>query len=307
VKLSINYTLNRGIHVQRTRDINAPLNGVYPFGDTQIRMLSETTGFSRAQQVTFLPTVNYKTLFLAGFYTLSYGKTDAEGLPADPYNVRAEWGPSAQTDVRHRAVIIFMTPLPTKRLSKFNLTLQASFQSGTPYNITAGRDINGDSIISERPSLLTNIGAGGCSGGTLLFKPEFGCFDLNPAPGTAIGRNSGRGPSLANISYASLSRSWVLNPGKEGAAKVGMVTVPGPGGTMVTVPASMVGGAFNTPGGPKRKYTLTFSVNAQNPLNHTTYLVPGGDLSSPYFGVFRTTSFGSTWNRQVSLQLRLAF
>jgi hypothetical protein len=72
-------------------------------------------------------------------------------------------------------------------------------------------------------------------------------------------------------------------------------------------------------GGPsaaKRKYNLTFSVNALNPLNHTTYAPPGGDLSSPFFGVYRATtnpnSFGpgilaNTYNRQVTIQLRVNF
>jgi hypothetical protein len=307
VRLSVNYSINRGVHIQRTRDINAPLNGVFPFGDSRIRLLTEPTAFSRTQQITVTPTVNYKTLFLAGFYTLSYGKTDAEGNPADPYNLRAEWGPATQADVRHRAVVIFTSPLPTKYLKKFTLTAQASFQSGTPYNLTVGRDLNGDSFITERPSLLPGIAAATCTGSTLKFEPRFGCFNLNPAPGTAIGRNFARGPAQENVSYASIARTWVLNPGKEGAGKEGMVTVPGPGGTSVTVPASMVGGLNLPNGSPKRKYSLTFSVNAQNPLNHTTYSVPSGDLSSPFFGVFRSTSFGSTWNRQVSLQLRLAF
>jgi hypothetical protein len=198
------------------------------------------------------------------------------------------------------------TPLPTKRLSKFTLSFNVQAQSGTPYNIITGRDLIGDSIIAERPSLMGGVTAATCSGGQLIFEPAFGCFNLNPAPGTAISRNYGRGPSQANLSYVSLSRAWVLNPDKEVAAKEAMVTVPGPGGTSIQVPASMIGpGGANA--GARRKYTLTFSVNSQNPLNHTTYTVPSGDLSSPYFGVFRSTSYGSTWNRQVSLQLRLNF
>jgi hypothetical protein len=36
--------------------------------------------------------VSYKKLFLFGFYSYSRGSTNAEGYPADPYNLRAEWG-----------------------------------------------------------------------------------------------------------------------------------------------------------------------------------------------------------------------
>jgi hypothetical protein len=109
-----------------------------------------------------------------------------------------------------------------------------------------------------------------------------------------------------------LSRSWVLNPGKEVAGgKEAMITVPGPGGTMVTVPASMMGNMGNG-GAGKRKYNLTFSLNVRNPLNHPTYATPSGDLSSPYFGVFRSLAnqfgpSGGTFNRQVMLQMRMNF
>lgn len=306
MRVSANYSRDRGIHLTRQRDINAPINGVFPYGDPNIRLLTESTGFSRTQQFTITPSVNYKKTFIAGFYTLSFGKDDNEGQPADPYNLRAEWGPASYQDIRHRAVFLISSPLPTKYLSKFSLTLQAQFQSGTPYNIIVGRDLNGDSIIAERPSLAPGVTAANCASGTLLYEPGFGCFNLAPAPGTSIERNFARGPAQENIAYASLSRTWVLNPDKGEQGKEAMVTVNGPGGTSIQVPASLAGRA-NTPAGGGRKYNLTFSVNSQNPLNHTTYSVPSGDLSSPFFGVFRSTSFGSTWNRQVSLQLRLNF
>ena len=305
MRISVNYNESRGIHLQRARDINAPIDGVFPFGDPQIRLLTEGTGFSRTHQLTITPSVNYRKIFLAGFYTLSYGKDDNEGQPADPYNLRAEWGPSSFQDVRHRLVVFLSTPMPTKRLSKFSLAINFLSQSGTPYNIITGRDLIGDSIISERPSLAPGVTAANCGGGELIFEPVFGCFNVNPAPGASIMRNYGRGPSQVNLAFASLSRTWVLNPDKDVAGKEAMVTVPGPGGTSIQVPASMVGPGIG--GGGKRKYNLTFSINSQNPLNHTTYTTPSGDLSSPYFGVFRSTSFGSTWNRQVSLQLRLNF
>jgi hypothetical protein len=306
MRVSANYSVDRGIHLTRSRDINAPIGGVFPFGDPEIRLLSESTGLSRTQQFTITPSINYKKLFLAGFYTLSFGKSDAEGQPADPHNLHGEWGPASYADVRHRAVFIFSSPLPAKRLSKFTLTLQTSFSSGTPYNIIVGRDLNGDSIIAERPGLLTGIDPANCAGATFSYKPAFGCFNLNPAPGTAIYRNFARGPAQENLAYASLSRTWLLNPGKEAAASEGMVTVNGPGGTSIQVPASLAGRP-GSPAGASRKYNLTLSINSQNPLNHTTYTVPSGDLSSPFFGTFRSTSFGSTWNRQTIGQLRLSF
>lgn len=302
VRMSVNYVESRGVHLQRTRDINAPVSGVFPFGDTQIRMLTEATGFSRSHQLNITPSINYKKMFLAGYYTLSYGKSDAEGQPADPYNLRAEWGPSTWGDTRHRVTLVTSIPLPFK----FSLTPQFQMSSGAPYNITAGRDLNGDTIIAERPSLLPGVSAVNCAGGTLIFKPEFGCFNVNPLPGTAISRNFARGPSNINIVYAQLSRSWILGAKKKEAAGTGgTTTVSGPGGTSITVPTALMGGPNQ---GPKRTYNLNFSIAAQNPLNHVTYSAPGGDLSSPFFGVYRNiSSGGSTFNRNVSLQLRLSF
>ena len=302
VRMSVNYVESRGDHLQRTRDINAPINGVYPFNDTQIRMLTEATGFSRSHQLNITPSINYKKMFLAGYYTLSYGRSDAEGQPADPYNLRAEWGPSTWGDTRHRVTLVTSVPLPWK----FSLTPQFQAQSGSPYNITAGRDLNGDSIIAERPSLVPGVSAINCAGGTLIYKPDFGCFNLNPLPGTAISRNFARGPSSVNIVYAQLSRAWVLGAKKkEAATGSATTTVSGPGGTSITVPTALVGGPNTS---AKRTYNLNLSIAAQNPLNHTTYSAPSGDLSSPFFGVYRNiSSGGSTFNRQVSLQLRLSF
>ena len=51
-----------------------------------------------------------------------------------------------------------------------------------------------------------------------------------------------------------------------------------------------------------------------NALNHANYAPPSGDLSSPYFGVYRSLGGGfgpmggaSTYNRKIDLQLRFAF
>ena len=179
-----------------------------------MRNLTETTGFSRTNQIQVTPSINYKKLFVFGFYSLSYGKTDAEGQPADPYNLRAEWGPSTFADVRHRMVIGTSIPLPFKvSVSPF---ITAS--SGAPYNITTGRDTNGDSITMERPSIV-GTGRGAVRRAAIYyFSATFGCFNLNPAPGTAIGRNYARGPGAFNVSLR-VNRTWTI--GGKGEAAFG--------------------------------------------------------------------------------------
>ena len=150
LKISAVYLNSRGTHLMRSRDINAPIGGLFPFGDSQIRYLTEGTGFSRTNQIQVTPSVNYKRLSVFGFYSLSYGRSDAEGQPANPYNLRQEWGPSSFGDVRHRMVVGTSLPLPWKiAVSPFIIAA-----TGSPYNITTGQDTNGDTITAERPSLV---------------------------------------------------------------------------------------------------------------------------------------------------------
>jgi hypothetical protein len=330
-RLGFNYIASRGVHLQRSRDINAPIEGLYPFGDSQVRTLTETTGFSRSNQFTITPTINYKKLFLFGFYALSYGRTDAEGQPADPYNLRAEWGPSSFADVRHRFVVGTNVPL----LLKFSVSPFVVLQSGTPYNITSGLDLNGDFITSERPALVSNATAAGCTGANLIYQSGFGCFNLKPAAGTAtIERNYGRGPGTVML-MLRLSRTWAFGGRREtdpnamgGPGPGGGGPPPGGGGSggggggMRGGGGPPPGGGPGGPGGPPpgmgfnsgRRYTVTLGVNAMNALNHANYAPPGGDLSSPYFGVYRSLGGGfgpmggsSTYNRKIDFQLRFGF
>jgi hypothetical protein len=309
-RFSVTYFSNRGVHLQRSRDINAPINGVFPSGDAQLRLLTESTGFSRTHQLIISPNMNYKKIFLFGFYMLGSGNTDAEGQPADPYNLRSEWGPSSFADVRQRFLIGTSLPLPWKfSVSPFFFT-----SSGSPYNITTGHDTNGDSFTTERPALVAG-GPADCRGGSLFYASGFGCFNLSPAPGAAtIGRNYGRGPATVNFNLR-VARSWAFgNRGESGLAEGGgpiglggarggaMGPIPGGG-----PPAGMFGAASG------KKYNLTLSASARNLLNHPNYTPPSGDLSSPFFGVYRSLSgfgpFGSptTYNRKVDIQLRLMF
>ena len=203
-RLSVNYISSRGVHLTNTRDINAPLNGVYPFGDSQIRLLTESGGMSRSNQLLISPNVNYKNLFLFGFYNLSYGMDNNEGQPANPYDLHAEWGPSSFADVRHRGVIGTNIPLPWK----LNISPFIMAQSGSPYNITTGRDPFGIGIANARPALLRSVSASSCKGGALVYEAALGCLDLAPGSGEdIITRNYGRGPAVISVNMR-LQRTW---------------------------------------------------------------------------------------------------
>lgn len=318
-RFSVQYMTSRGVHLQRSRNINTPIDGVYPFGDRQLRLLTETTGLSRSHQLFISPNINYKKFFLFGFYALGYGRTDSEGYPADPYNLRAEWGPSSFADVRHRLLLGTSLPL----VWKFSISPFLVASSGSPYNLTTGQDLNADGFTSERPALLGGVGAGACQGAGLVYSPAFGCFNLNAAPGTAISRNYGRGPANVTLNLR-LARTWSFGKsGESGPSEVGpppgMGGLRGPGAPPPGGPPP--GGGMGGRGGPGgmfggsngKKYNLTLSVSARNFLNHANYAPPSGDLSSPFFGDYRSLSgfgpFGSpsTYNRKIDVQLRFTF
>jgi hypothetical protein len=318
-RLSFNYIASRGVHLERERNINAPINGLYPYGQSEVRTLAESTGFSRGNQLMVSPNINYKKIFLFGFYSLSYGHSDAEGQPADPYNLRAEWGPSSFADVRHRFLLGTNLPLPLKvSISPFLV-----LQSGAPYDITTGLDTNRDGVTAERPAFV-GASATGCSGASLVYQTGFGCFNLNPAAGTpTIGRNSARGPGSATL-MLRLSRTWAFGGKRESDPNASSFggPPPGGGGGGGGRGGPPPGGGGPGPGGPPpglgfnsgRRYTLTLGVNAMNALNHPNYAAPSGDLSSPYFGVSRSLGGGfgpiggsGAYNRKIDVQLRFGF
>jgi len=328
-RITAQYMTSRGVHLTRTLNINTPLDGVYPFGDSTLRELTESNGFSRTNQLIFSPNISYKKLFLFGFYALSYGMDDNEGAPANPYNLRAEWGPSTYANVRNRVVIGTNIPMPWQlSLSPFLM-----MNSGTPYNITTGIDSLGEGVAAERPSLAANVTAASCAGTGFKYETGYGCFNLNPAPGTAIGRNTGVGPGNESL-MLRLARTWAFGakgetgiqqqgggppmggppPGGGGGGGPRGGGGPPPGGGGGGGPMMMGGGG----GSAGKKYSVTMSVQASNALNHTNFGAPVGNLSSPYFGesISLASGFGPpgggsggspTYNRKITLQMRFTF
>jgi len=142
LRFSVTYNALRAVHFLRTRDINARLPGtnIFPFGDSTVRMMTESSGLAEQKQFVVNPTVNYKKFSLFGSYLLSYTKADFDGLPADHYNLHAEWAP-AFGDVRHRLTVGPTFPLPLKMM----VNTLFIYSSGPVYNITTGLpDPSGD-------------------------------------------------------------------------------------------------------------------------------------------------------------------
>jgi hypothetical protein len=137
----------------RSRDINAPVNGVRPDPTSGNILLLEPGGRSRRTSVDTNLTLNGlwgRRLF--GHVNYRYGRflNDADGalsLPADSLHPEREWGPARQ-DIRHRGFAGLTLRMP----NSFSIGFTNRWQSAAPFNITSGRDTNGDTISNDRPA-----------------------------------------------------------------------------------------------------------------------------------------------------------
>jgi hypothetical protein len=106
--LALTYAHSRALHVLRSNDINAPRNGVFPFGQGNPIFLMESSGVYNQNQL--ILNMNSKVnagLSLFGFYVLNKARSNSDGLgtfPANPYNFAGEDG-TASTDVNHHTTL----------------------------------------------------------------------------------------------------------------------------------------------------------------------------------------------------------
>jgi hypothetical protein len=270
---NVSYSFLRGYDRFRGVNINAPIDGVRPnpeFGNiTQV----ESTGGQRQHLVH--GGLNYTTptgigiigrTFLFVNYSLNLTENDATSpfsLPADNYNLDAEWGPVGS---RHSVGGNINTTL----FGRFNIGLNANWRSGTPYNITTGRDDNGDTVTNDRPA--------------------------------GVGRNSARGDSVftlgGNFSY---SRTFGRRTGEGGAGGTTVIMRDGAGaaggGQVMVMPA---GGPVPSNSG---RYNFNLFLNARNLLNTVNPQGYSGVMTSPLFG--RPT--GAAPARTVDIGVRFGF
>ena len=293
VTLSVTYVWARGVHLLRTRNINAPVpeTGLRPYGDDAGNIYAvEATGFSRRQQmrVGFSRRTGRVTFF--GNYGLNFVTSDTDGAgsqPANPYDLSGEYG-RASEDTRHFLFVGSNYTAPWGlQISPFLFA-----RSGRPYNITLGRDLNGDSVFNDRPAIAD-------ADTVDAVVTPIGFVNASPYPGAVlIPRNAARGPGQVSLNV-NVAKTFGFGSKSSDAASTGAGSVPGDSGGG----RGRWRGGFGGPGGSDSRYNLTVSVRAQNILNHPTFANPSGVLTSPTFGI-PNTAFGS---RRVELQMRFSF
>ena len=344
--VSLTYLNSRGNHQLFLRNANAPLPGTYnpddpnsgirPFGGNTNIYQYNSGGVFEQNQLIFNTRVSVgKTVSLFGYYALNFANSDlGSGGPIslsstgegnfgnsfgggtgpvaflmNSYDPTEDWG-RASFDIRSRAFIGGTISLPyALRLSPFIV-----INSGAPFNIYVGQDLNGDSIFNDRPALV----AGPNAPGTIRVTP-YGTFNTAPLPGqTIVPINYGIGPNLFTLNLR-LSKTYGIGPhtGKlntAGGARGGSGGGGGPRGGGGLGGRGLAGGGnspFTFGGETDRKYSLTFSVSARNLLNNVNYAPPIGNLDSPLFGTSNALasapfSSGSA-NRRIDLQMTFSF
>ena len=288
--MAVSFVNTRVLHALRSRNINAPLPGtvipgdlnssVRPFGPIGNVFRYESSGVFKQNQLVFNiynDSNRYVTAF--GSFILNNAKGDTDGsesFPANSYDLTQEYG-RAFLDSRYRFIGggTFLAPWGI-RLSPIVIA-----SSGRPFNITTGRDTNGDTLFTERPSFATDLQKPG------VVVTRWGAFDTNPEPGqTLIPRNFGEGPRFL-LTILRVNKTFALGNAPIIAGKRG-----------------------------EQPYKLSLSVQVMNLFNHTNAGTVIGNLSSPLFGQSNATSRGSFSdgsaagsfnNRRIELQLRFNF
>jgi hypothetical protein len=303
---------SQGRRQLRSRNINAPFpDGHLPLGAAAGNVYEiESTG--RLNQYQWIVGLNNRlsrnlTLFVRYFLAWAHSDTDGvDTFPANQYDPSAEYGRAA-IDVRHRVVIGGNLTGPWGiRVSPFILA-----STGRPFNITIGSDLNRDSLFTDRPAFASDPSKPG------VVATPYGLLDPDPLGGEAIiPRNLGQAPGFVMVNLRlSKMIPFGAKPG-EGASPP-----PGEGGGRGPGMRGPFSGGGRGEGGGRGGMGegggrgLTFSVSAQNLINHVNPAAPVGNLGSPFFGQSLASAGGfgfgtggsSAGNRRIELQARVAF
>ncbi|MFL6228068.1 MAG: TonB-dependent receptor domain-containing protein, partial [Pyrinomonadaceae bacterium] len=279
VKVTLGFSHGHTLRTTRTVNINAPLAGTYdprvptsgvrPLGDSAGNVLQyQSNGKNVSNSLSVSVNGRISKFNFWSSYSLNHTKSrdgGTSGSPFDPYDFGGEWSRS-NYDIRHFFYAGGSSPLP----HGFSLNTFIIANSGPPFNITTGRDTNGDTFFSERPAFATDLSKPG------VVVTPLGAFDPNPAPGQAvIPRNFAQGPSFFSV-----------NLGLEKVFKFGRAIPPKNAAAAVSN-ANAVTSAESPKPPPKqpvqRPYQLALSLYANNLLNHTNRGTPVGNMASPYF------------------------
>lgn len=252
--LSFTFSHSKFLRQQVTRNINAPLAGTFDPSDpsSAVRPLGnignvyETGSLASNRWVRYNLNLSFpqsQTLYGNLRYSYTSARTNvasSSGSPFNPYDFSQEYGPSTNDGV-HSVGGYFSKQLPYK----FWLSSDFSIATGSRFNITTGRDTNGDGFYSERPAFASD------STRPSVIRTPYGLLDPDPLPGSQlIPRNLGRGSSTFTFN-GQLGKTFRFGEDKEKKQP------------------------------PKR--SLNISLRVQNVFNVINRGLPIGNMASPNF------------------------
>jgi hypothetical protein len=193
------FNWQRGIHLLRSRNINAPEQAAGPAPESGPILQLESSGRSSRRELTLrwrqnlgASTSTYIT------YTRASSRRDADDsrtLPADSRDLSTEFGAAAD-DLRHTMMWGATMQLPGGWL----LSPYLLFTSAPPFNIVTGRDNNRDSLFTDRPAFAE-------PGDPSAILTPYGLLTPTIVPGARIiPRNFGRQASRADLSLSISKR-----------------------------------------------------------------------------------------------------
>jgi len=298
--LSFNYIHSQGDHQLATENVGYdPATASSPNGVINQYF---TEGVFKQNQLTINGHVQTgKAISLFGFYSLNSAHGDTSGagsFVSHPYDLQADYGRTG-FDVRQRIFLGGSVTLPKYiQLSPFVIG-----QSGNPYNVISGIDINGDSTYNDRPYKVPNgyVSPVPVPSGTVPpVQSIAGCGTFaqpgyQPAGAKLAPINDCTGPALFtfNLRITKTFGFGASTKPAAGNAQNGQGGAPPPGGGGHGGPpggpggGGRGGGAFGFGGGGAstgKRYNFAVGVQLQNLFNNEDLAPPTSTLTSSQFG-----------------------
>ncbi|AFL87186.1 hypothetical protein Terro_0859 [Terriglobus roseus DSM 18391] len=307
--VSFNYLNNLGVHQFLSRSLPASgTNKLYSY---------QSGGVFRQNQ--FI--VNFRTQIgtrfsLVGFYALNFAKSNANGagvFPTDSLNPATDYGRALFVN-KHRITLFGNWQAPFG----INASPFLIVNSGNYYNVTAGRDLNLDTVTNDRAGFANGV-SGNCRNAADFIGGPGSTTVVTAANRLPPGYCTGPSNVQMNLRLVkAFGFGKRIRPGGADAAGGG-AGAGGPrgggGGPRGGGGGGPRGGGGGRGGGSissGHKYNFNAGVQVQNLFNYVPYTTPNASLSSPLLFGRSQSLIGGQGNsgsavRTVTLQLNFNF
>ena len=317
--MSVTYLHSRGEHQFFTNNVNAPFPSTYdylnpasasganrPNGINENIFEYESAGIYRHNQVVVSGNVRAGSkLSLFSNYELNSAHSDAVGansFPSNPYRVMEDYG---RADFDAHQHFFFGGSIALPHAIQVSPFLVAS--AGRPYNIELSQDLNGSTVLNQRPAFASSL-----SNPVNVVTTSAGTFDTVPVKGeTLVPYNYLDGPGSFSL-HLRLTKTFGFG-GERSENEEGEKPA-----------AAAHGKKKSQPQATDKRYQVTFSVAARNVLNKVNKGTPSAILdpphsdstaqntllpasASPFFGISNSLSNSSTANRTIYLSAAFSF